>query len=305
MKRALLLTIIVCSPVTVFSAEPCMDNFSTSGNVIMGKTYKTNAVLSGINKQDAFSRAVAFTAENGFTVLKTDKESGVISAAQSSSSGSGKVVPLNITLAESGADTRINLNYTTPLGVLSPEDAIKKHFCLTIAAAGSGLKGTGTTTATTPGGTAGPAQPIKRSAPRGFAQITSDQQKAIANEIPKVVPSTNVRPLVDEATPAIAMFLERMSCLQDTVGLQAMQEFSAPGSSAILDGNLRFNRPMRNTQYHNQVACMNVTRIQGWNAPALNALQFEVTYKAEDSGEVGKSQHEIVKQPDGAWLFTR
>lgn len=299
-KRVFLLTVLVWSAAKVLAAEPCMDNFSTSGNVIIGKTYKTNAVLSGINKQDAFSRAMAFTAENGFTVLKTDKDAGVISAAQSSSYGNGKIVPLNIIVAESGADTRINLNYTTPLGVLSPEDAIKKHFCLTVAAAGSGPKSTDATTANAPSAAAGPAQPIKRSAPRGFAQITSEQQKAIASEIPKVVPNENIRQIVKDATPTLTTYVERLSCLAEEAGLSALLEYAAPGARISY-----WNRGMAYVQYHNKAACMTITRIQGWNAPALNALQFEVTYKADDSGEIGKSQHEIVRQPDGAWLFTK
>ncbi len=301
MKRAILLTVLAYSASSVFAAEPCMDNFSASGNVFIGKTYKTNAVLTGINKQDAFTRAMAFTAENGFTVLKTDKDAGVISAAQSSSYGSGKVVPLNITLAESGADTRINLNYTTPLGVLSPEDAIKKHFCLTVAAAGDGTRGASAPHAPmAQGSVSQTTQPVRRSSPRGYAAITPEQQQAIANEIPKVVPNDNIRQIVKDATPTLSVYLERLSCLAEEAGLSALLEYAAPGARISY-----WNRGMAYVQYHNKAACMTITRIHAWNAPALNALQFEVTYKADDSGEIGKTQHEIVRQPDGVWLFTK
>ena len=301
MKRILLLTVLVCTAVNVFAAEPCLDNFSSSGNVIIGKTYKTNAVLSGINKQDAFSRAMAFTAENGFTVLKTDKDAGVISAAQSSSYGNGKVVPLNITLAESGADTRINLNYTTPLGVLSPEDAIKKHFCLTVAAAGNGARGASAPQVqVAQGGPSPVSQPGRRPTMRGYAVVSTEQQQAIATEILRVVPNENIRQVVKDAMPTLSVHIERLSCLAEEAGLSALLEYAAPGARISF-----WNRGMAYVQYHNKNACMTITRVHGWNAPALNALQFEVTYKADDSGEVGKSQHEIVKQPDGAWLFTK
>ncbi|HEX8610292.1 MAG TPA: hypothetical protein VF800_03320 [Telluria sp.] len=52
---------------------------------------------------DAISRVMACTAVNGFTVLSSNKEAGVICAAQSVSYGSGKTVPLRITAHASGA----------------------------------------------------------------------------------------------------------------------------------------------------------------------------------------------------------
>ena len=61
---------------------------------------------------------------------------------------------------------------------------------------------------------------------------------------------------------------------------------------------------MTKMPYHNKGTGVSVSRIHGWNAPALNALRFEVVYLAEDSGESAKTSHQVVKQPDGAWLFT-
>ena len=57
-------------------------------------------------------------------------------------------------------------------------------------------------------------------------------------------------------------------------------------------------------RYHSKGA-LTVTRIHGWTAPALNALTFEVMCLAEDSGESTKTRHQIVKPPDGEWLFGR
>jgi hypothetical protein len=34
-------------------------------------------------------------------------------------------------------------------------------------------------------------------------------------------------------------------------------------------------------------------------------LRFEVVYVSDSSGESGKSYHEIQKQPNGEWLFSR
>ena len=38
--------------------------------------------------------------------------------------------------------------------------------------------------------------------------------------------------------------------------------------------------------------------------PSKNALQFEVIYISDNSGEVGKRWLEVVKQGNEKWLFT-
>jgi hypothetical protein len=63
--------------------------------------------------------------------------------------------------------------------------------------------------------------------------------------------------------------------------------------------------PTYAAQYHNKGVCMTVARIHGWQMQALNALSFEVVYLSDASGEAIKQSHEIVKQPDGAWHFSR
>jgi hypothetical protein len=94
-----------------------------------------------------------------------------------------------------------------------------------------------------------------------------------------------------------------LSCLVDYTGASALNEYAAPGTD--LHNMYVGLRPMRTMQYHNKAACLTVARVQGWQAPALNALRFEVLYRADDSGETAKLSHEAVRQPDGSWLFTR
>ena len=62
---------------------------------------------------------------------------------------------------------------------------------------------------------------------------------------------------------------------------------------------------MSYTPYRTKAACLSVARVHGWKMQALNALSFEVVYLADDGGETVKTDHEVVKQPDGAWLFSR
>ena len=89
----------------------------------------------------------------------------------------------------------------------------------------------------------------------------------------------------------------------DYTGASAVNVFAAPAAVGVV-GTLNGIRPMTRTPYHNKASCLTVTRVQGWMAPARNALRFEVVYTADDSGEAVKSRHEWVRQPDGTWLTT-
>ncbi len=299
MKRRFLYAAFFFVTSNAMATDPCLDNFSSDGNILTGRTYKTWALLPGLRQQQAFPRAHAFTAENGFTILSGNQEAGVISAAQSVSYGNGKNVPLTITFREESGGTRIAISYATSGGVFSPEDAIKRHFCLTVAAAAGGVKDVNAME--TPQAVIAPSS--TRVAPRGFAFATAEQQNAIGQELSKPLPNEKVRQMVKNAAPAIAVFVEHIACLADASGASALDEYAVPGGT--LGNAYIMLRPMRSAQYHNKAACMTVSRIQGWNAPANNALRFEVVYKADDSGEVNKLTHEAIKQPDGAWRFSQ
>lgn len=276
----------------VASAQPCMENFSSDGNILTGRIYRTWAVAQGVRRLEAFPRVYAFTAANGFTILSADREAGVVSAAQSVSYGNGKKVPLTITLAEEVEGTRIGISYATSGGLHSPEDAIRRHFCLTVAAASDRQR-------------ASPApEPSHGGQPlRGYALATAEQKQAIQFELSRSKQVEAVRDLAEEAMPAVAAFVERLSCLADQGGTSALNEFAVPGTN--LANYYLMLRPMRSAPYHSKTSCMSVSRVHGWSAPAKNALLFEVIYKADDSGETAKLQHEAIRQPDGVWLFSR
>lgn len=301
MIKGFLYAVLIFAAANAVAADPCLDNFSADGNILSGHTYKTWALVPGLRQQDAFPRAYAFTAENGFTVLSANKEAGVISAAQSVSYGNGKAVPLSITFREEGGGTRIAISYATSGGLFSPEEAIKRHFCLTVAAASGGVGVKNANAVGTPQTVNAPS--VSHSAPRGFVTATAEQQGAIRRELSKPLPNEKIRQMVNEASPAIMMFIERIACLADYTGASALDEYAVSGAS--LRNRYVGSQPMAFARYHDKAACMTVSRVQGWNAPANNALRFEVVYKADDSGEVSKLTHEAIKQPDGAWLFSQ
>ena len=310
MKPSLLCAALALVSAGASAAEPCLENYKVEGNFLSGKTYKTFAVVAGVRQNEAFNRALAFTVANGFTVTASVKDAGVISAMQSVSQGKGKTVPLSVILQPDAGNLKISMSYATSGGVMSPEDAIKKHFCLTIAAASEGgraaepAQNSGVVpppkAPTAPDGAAGSAA---RSAGRGYAVANDAQQIGFQQEISKNVMNNKIRPLVSEAAPAIAAFIGQLACLSEHSGASALNVHAAPDTD--LQNRYVGLRPMRLAKYHDKASCMSVSRVHGWKSPANNALQFEVVYKADDSGEISKLSHEAVRQADGVWLFTK
>lgn len=117
------------------SNQGCETNFTMSGSFLSGRKYQTFQDFPKVKFADAFKRAYTFTTKNGFTVTDHDKELGVISATQSVSYGKGKTVPLTINVEDlKPSGVKVTIGYATSGGVTSPLEAIKKHFCATMAA---------------------------------------------------------------------------------------------------------------------------------------------------------------------------
>lgn len=289
----------VCS-FFAYAGEPCADNFVSTGNVLTGQSYQTGAVIPNTSLADAFDGALQFTSAKGFVILSSDKNTGLISAAQESSYKNGKVHPLSIAMKPDGANTVMAISFSMSGGSLASSDDIKKHFCSTIAAAGSARSLVGDINQVQQAAT----RPVQRRAPVGYALITPEQSKAIEVSLMKSIPNDRIRDMVKDAAPTLIAVSERVSCLVNDTGRSALAEFAAPNKSNFI----YLNYPMHfagGTKYHDKAFCMTVLRISGWQAPANNALSYEITFKADDSGETKSWNHEIVRQSDGSWLFTQ
>ncbi len=298
-KRALCATVLTVCSFFASAGEPCADNFSSTGNIITGQTYKSSAVIPNTSLSNAFDGALQFTSTKGFVVLSSDKNMGLISAAQETSYKNGKIHPLSIAMKADGANTVMAISFTMSGGSLASSDDIKKHFCNTIAAAGSApaFVAVGEVQQAT-------TRTVQRRAPVGYSLITPDQAKVIEVSLMKSIPNDRIRDMVKAAAPTIIAVAERVSCLSNDTGRSALAEFAAPNKSNFI----YLNYPMHfagGTKYHDKAFCMTVLRISGWQAPANNALSYEITFKADDSGETKSWNHEIVRQSDGSWLFTQ
>lgn len=153
-QAALVISIILSALSFNIYAAPCDANFSSQGNFITGTTYKTFADLPNTNPANAYEGALADIAkEPSWKIIAQDKNKGMIQAVQAAQHDKGKVIPLNINIVPAVGGAKINMDYVTPTGSLSPASAVKSQFCQTIAAA---ERQSGTTAAV-----ATQAEPIK------------------------------------------------------------------------------------------------------------------------------------------------
>jgi hypothetical protein len=135
----------------------------------------------------------------------------------------------------------------------------------------------------------------------GPAPITQVQAARIDAALQLQGPETALTKAVAEARGTIAEFLKIHSCI--TYNASSLNAFAAPGKH-YPDNNYT-QSPKPRMYRHNKGSCVTVQRVYGWTMPTPNALRFEVVYISDTSGESGKSVHEMQKQPNGEWLFSR
>jgi hypothetical protein len=137
---------------------------------------------------------------------------------------------------------------------------------------------------------------------RGLASLTDTQAAKIDAALQLNSPNTALVRAVEEAKTTIAPFLKIHSCLSG-YNASSLNVYAAPGM--LYPNNNYSQSPMPQMRSHNKSSCLTVQRVYGWTMPAANALRFEVVYLSDLSGESGKSYHEVQKQPNGEWLFSR
>lgn len=136
----------------------------------------------------------------------------------------------------------------------------------------------------------------------GIAPISLEQSEKINSAVRIKTNNTELREAVSEATPTIGAFLKINSCLAG-YNASVLNAYAAPGK--IYPSHNYIGGPMPTMYRHNKSSCVSVLRVHDWSMPTKNSLHFEVVYLAEDSGESSKATHELVKQTNGEWLFSR
>lgn len=137
LKSKYFLSAVAFLSLQVFAdAEQCKTNFTKEGSFFSGTTFKTWAEVEGVESAVAFKKVYLQTVKDGWKITSSDKEMGIISAAQDVSYGNGKTAPLNIIVEKSATNgSKISITYSLSGGVKSPEKAVIESFCKTIGAA--------------------------------------------------------------------------------------------------------------------------------------------------------------------------
>lgn len=118
------------------SDRPCIAHFTNSGGFWQGQDYRTYEDFPHVSKNAAFERVGAAIASDGFQIVNSNKDAGIISASQPvSGSRKSKTVPINaiVTRGPSGG-SRVELVITLSTGLVTSADAWQTKFCKYLAA---------------------------------------------------------------------------------------------------------------------------------------------------------------------------
>lgn len=126
---ALMLAILGSTSAVAADERPCIANFTTKGSFMSGKQYQTWQDLPAVNKGDAYTRIYAAIVKDGWKIAQTDKEVGVISAANEVSFGSGKSAPLNILIEAAGNGVKVSATFSTSGAVAAKTKSVQESLC--------------------------------------------------------------------------------------------------------------------------------------------------------------------------------
>jgi hypothetical protein len=149
--------------------------------------------------------------------------------------------------------------------------------------------------------TAAPA-PAPGSAARGF-EPTAEQVQVLKRHIATGASDAAMTQARQEAAVHIERAVMGMACAPKTVGYPVMgfmETMKAPNGSI----DTTFGAPRQSMRYDTGGQCLDVVRLDAWSMPARNALTFRAVFASKASGEGASKTYQMVKQPEGAWLFT-
>lgn len=130
-------------------------------------------------------------------------------------------------------------------------------------------------------------------------QPTAAQVQALDMQLKTATKDKNLLAARAEAEPTIKKVIGTLACLStsDVFPGKYVGPYLVEGVSH------RVSAPMSAMRYHPKEQCLNVARLDNWSMPAKNAIAFRVVYVSGASDESQERRYELVKQPDGAWLF--
>ena len=128
------------------------------------------------------------------------------------------------------------------------------------------------------------------------AQIIASKDKRVADA-------------AESAMPMINQILTIHRCVQNWESQRLMNAYAVPGTDMTQMGGmtpeLRYPNNYLSMKFHDRSKCVNLTTLDQWIMPALNALQFRAVYYADDSGETISYLYLIKKSDDGTWKLAQ
>jgi hypothetical protein len=113
----------------------CQAHFTSEGSFFTGKKYSTWLEFPAVTKSDAYSRIYTTVAKDGWNIVNSDKDAGVLSAAQSVSFGKGSQAPMLIVVETSKDGSKATATFRTGGGQMSKEETIRTKLCSYLGAA--------------------------------------------------------------------------------------------------------------------------------------------------------------------------
>ncbi|KAF1056752.1 MAG: hypothetical protein GAK44_00100 [Pseudomonas delhiensis] len=116
------------------TGRECMDNFSTSGGIWMGKTFRSFATLPK-NDEKAFESSYKELIRQGFQVKSNDPDNLTLVAEQPVPGGDRKATLTLLIEPLDKKTSRLTLVFSVLSGMYAPESTTQTEFCNFVDAA--------------------------------------------------------------------------------------------------------------------------------------------------------------------------
>lgn len=123
------LAIALWLPGAAAHAQPCADNFASSGSALRGYTHKTQAVLPGAVPLVVYAAVLTNMAGEGWRIIESNPDSGEISALRTESGRQRLAAPVRALVLphEEGVSVSFRLSITGAPGRRA--DGVRDTFC--------------------------------------------------------------------------------------------------------------------------------------------------------------------------------
>ena len=137
MTSVILVTLATIGLLNVAQANEasCLEHFTSEGNKFSGRMYTTWLEFPNVKKAAAYTKIYASVAKDGWTIVSSDKDAGILSASQQVSYGRGATNPLVVVVEDSGRGSKATVTFRLGGGQSASLNTIKKKLCEYIGAA--------------------------------------------------------------------------------------------------------------------------------------------------------------------------